>query len=229
MKKWTATLVSAAVITLSGSLVYGFGLPSTKMAMPGGGGGAGISKADIDSFLTLSTKADSLQNAAIQALGKILLNRDAVDAIDRKVAAAKAVQNPQESESALKQVMADAGAEIEKAANDKDAAGKLKNLSNDQKKQAGSALHNLFLSALTNKAAVNVATGIVKTAQANPMAAASYATQLPKVKDGLASLPGKVDKTYTLGNKLVQLAKANNIEVSMPTSEKAPAQEIDVK
>lgn len=228
MKKKTMVFMCAALIAGSGG-AYGFGFDALKAAVPGGGGAGSVSKTDIDSFLNLSKKADELQNGAVQALAKMLLNKDDSAAIDRKVAAAKAIQNPQERESALTKVLADTQAEVEKAANDKAAEQKLKNLSSDQKKQAKGAVYNLFLSALGNKSAVDVATGIVKKAQSNPASVLTFAKEMPKIKDGAASLPGKVEKTYTLANKLVKLAQTSKIEVTIPKSASDAAQEIDLK
>ena len=223
MIKMKVVIFCAMQMLAFGGLAYGWGLDALKPSTSTGGG---VTKTDIDSYFNLSKKADDLQNGSINSLAKMLLNKESSAEIDRKMAAAKAIQDPKEREATMNKISADTQATIVKAANDKVAQQNLKNLSDDQKKQASGAISNLFLSALGNKSAVDVATGIVKKAQASPTSALSYANEMPKIKDGVAALPGKIEKTYTLANQLLKLAKNNKIEVTIPQSASDKPQEV---
>lgn len=205
------------MMSVSGNLVYGGMFDSIKSAATGGGSG-GVAKADVDSYLKLSQTADDLQQGSIDALSKILLNKEEVAKIERSMDAAKAITDPKEREAAINKVKADAQAACEKAANEKESQKKLATLSDDQKKQAGGAISNLFLAVLNNKSAIDVAKSIAQKAQSNPVSVASFSSEMPKIKDGAANLPGKIEKTYTLATQLVKIAKDNKIEVPMPKS-----------
>jgi len=213
MKKVVVAILCAVQMFAFGGFVYGWGLDSIKPAALGGGG---VTKADVDNYFSLSNKADDLQQGSVDSLSKMLLNKDTAAEIERKKKAAEAIQNPQEKQAAMKQIVEDEQAALITMNDDKASQQKLANLDEHQKKLVGAATSNLFLSALLNKSAVDVATGIVQKAQANPASAVGYATELPKIKDAVVALPGKIEKTYTLANQLMKLAKANNIEVAMP-------------
>jgi hypothetical protein len=200
-----------------GGIAFGWGLDSIKAVATGGGSG-GLSQSDVDAYLNLSKKADDLQQSSIDKLSSILLNKETLAEIERRKKAAQSIMDPKEKEAALANIMVDEEASLRKAADAKDTQQKIAKLDENQKKLAGAATSNLFLSALTNKASLDVATGIVQKAQSNPASAVAYATQLPRIKDAVVSLPGKIDKTYTLTNKLISLNKTNNIEVVMPKS-----------
>lgn len=226
MKK-IAVVAMCLTMSVSGSLVYGGMFDSIKSAATGGGSG-GVAKTDIDSYFTLSQKADDLQQGSIDALSKILLNKEDVAKIERSMEAAKAITDPKEREAAINKVKEDSQAACEKAANEKESQKKLAALSDDQKKQAGGAISNLFLAVLNNKTAVDVAKNIAQKAQSNPVSVASFSSEMPKIKDGATNLPGKIEKTYTLATQLVKIAKDNKIEVPMPKSASDKAQEVDL-
>ena len=118
----------------------------------------------------------------------------------------------------MQKLHADEEASLEQAANGSDAEAKLAKLDDHQKKLAGAAISNLFLSVLVNKSALETAKGIVQKVKASPTAAAGYATELPRINDAVVSLPGKVEKTFTLANQLGKLAKTGKIEYTMPKS-----------
>ena len=216
MKKIILAMVLILIIAVSTTGYAGM-FDSIKSAIPGTGG-SGLSRGDIDAYFQLSKKADDLHQASIDSLSQMLVNKDAADQIDRKMKAAQATQDPKEKEAAMKQVLTEKEALLEQQLNSKDSEEKLAKLDANQKKLAGAAISNLFLSVLINKSAVDVAKGIVQKAQANPSAAVGYTTELPRIKDAVVVLPGKIEKTYTLGNQLLKLAKTGNIEVTMPQS-----------
>jgi hypothetical protein len=227
MKNWTVAILSAALMITFGGMAYGGMFDAVKSAVSGGGGG-GLKKTDVDTYFKLSKKADGLQQGSIDKLAGMLLNKETVAQIERKNKAAQSIQDPKEREAALNKVMIEKEAAVEQAANSKEANQKLAQLDVHHKKLAGEAICNLFLSALTNKSACDVATGIVQKAKASPTSAVAYATELPKIKDAVVSLPGKIEKTYTLGNQLVTLAKANNVEITIPKSASDKPQEVDI-
>lgn len=208
-------------------MAFGWGLDSVKSASSGGGSGS-LTKADIDSYFALSKKADDLKDGSINALDKILRNQDDVAKTERDLSAANEIKDPKEKEAAVNKVKADQQASIEKAANDKNAQQKLASLSKDQKKQASASISNLFLAALTSKSAVEVAKGVVQKAQASPVSAAGFATEIPKIKDGLSAIPTKIEKMYTLANQLMKVAKGSSVEVTIPKSAADKPQEISL-
>jgi hypothetical protein len=227
MKKMMVVISCMMLTFVFGGLANAGMFDSIKSVVPGGGSG-GVTQTDIDAYFKLSNKADDLHQGSIDNLGTMLLNKDAKAEIDRKKNALTSIQDPKEKEAAMNQIKEDQQAEIEKQLNSKDSESKLAKLDDHQKKLAGAAISNLFLSALVNKSAVDVATGIVQKAQANPVSAAGYATQLPKIKDAVVSLPGKIEKTYTLGNHLVKLAKTSNIDITIPKTASDLPQEVPI-
>ncbi len=227
MKKFTAAILCAVLMFTVGGIAFGWGLDSIKSIVPGAGNG-GLTKSDIDAYLNLSKKADDLQQSSIDNLATIMVNKETLAEIERRKKATQSILDPKEKEAAMTRIMVDEEAALKKASDAKDAQEKMGKLDENQKRLAGVATSNLFLSALTNKASLDLATGIVKKAQSNPASAVAYATELPKIKDAVVGLPGKIDKTYTLVNKLISLNKANNIEVVLPKSASDKPQEIPI-
>jgi hypothetical protein len=80
-----------------------FGVPS----VPGGGGG-GLSAAEIDKFLAAAKVASEKMTKTEAALAPFVLSKEAQDKLQMDMTAAKAIQNPQEKEAKI--------AEVEKAA-----------------------------------------------------------------------------------------------------------------
>jgi ABC-type antimicrobial peptide transport system permease subunit len=191
-------------------------------------GATGISKQDIQLFFDFSKKADDLQQSSVDKLASMLLNKEESEKIERELKAAQAVQDPKEKEAAIAKVHRDKANTVEQAAKSKMGELKMASLDNNQKKLAGAAISNLFLSTLANKSALETAQGVLQKLKSSPAAAVSYATELPRIKDAVVALPGKIEKLFSIANHLVKLAKSNNIAVTIPKSASEKAQEVDI-
>jgi vacuolar-type H+-ATPase subunit I/STV1 len=200
-----------------------------KGAAPGGKAGStgsALSRQEIDAFFDLSKQADNLLQRSVNSLSRILLNKDEIDRLDRQRQEVEGIKDPKEREAAVTKVNEDRRATVAKAAESKEAQEKVGKLDDKQKKLAVDSIYNLILSGLKNKACVQLASGISQKAQANPMSAANYSTELPRIKDAAVLLPDKAEKTFALGNNLVKLAKSGNIEPVLPKSDLEPAKEV---
>lgn len=216
------TMISVTVLIMSGFVYAGImdsvkgSTKSVTSAVPGVGGG--LSGGDIETVFRLSKSADDLEQRSIECLNKMLLNKESIEKIDREKKAAQGIKNPKEKEAALIKVRRDQAALLEQETNNKQVGAKIAQLDEKQKKNAGAAIYNFFLSGLMNASAVAAGKGVVNNATSNPAAAATYATQIPRIKDLVASLPVKVEKNYTLSNKLMKLFKTSNVAITMPKS-----------
>lgn len=225
MKKLTMAAVLATMIVTCSGISFA-GMFDALTGSPATGESKGLSKALFDNYFGLSKKADDLQQGSLDKLSKMLLNKDDSEKFDRRNKEINAIKDPKEQESAKAKFLEDSQAAIAKVDESKATETKLKSLSADQKKLVGASISNLLLSALVNKSAVDVATGIVQKSQANPASAISFANDLSKIKEAVATLPGKIEMTTSLGNKLVKLASTNKIEVAIPKTATQEPQDV---
>ncbi|HOF57626.1 MAG TPA: hypothetical protein PLA81_01060 [Syntrophorhabdaceae bacterium] len=204
-----------------------FGGPFDMMKSKGGGGGT-VSRGDLDNLYKYVADADKLLQDSINISSKILLNKDELQQIEMKQKNIAGIQDPKERESETRKIQEDTIAMTLKASEDADATKKIGNLDEKQKVLYGKSIYNLLLAGLKDKDAVAQANQMMQKIQGNPTAAASFASDVTKLKDIVSTLPSQVKKIVSLGDSLRKIAKSNKIEVAVPNSASDKPQDIDL-
>jgi len=229
-KLWSVGLVVAALCIVVPAQA-GF-MDAVKSVAPVGGAaaaaGGSLSSQDFESINKLFTEADGLLQNSVNSLVQMVCNKDVAEELSRKMQAAQETKDPKEREAAIKQVREDQAAALLAASENKETAGKLSQLSGEQKKLAADSLYNFVLAGLKDKTVVELANGVVSKVQANPSAAMSYSKEISQTKDIAATLPSQVSKIVQVGDNLVTLAKTSNIEIVVPKTATDPAKEVAI-
>lgn len=226
-KNWAVGLFIAALVIVGQAQAGPFDKLKPAVPAAGGGQGAGgtLSGQDFEVINTLFTEADGLLQNSVSNLVEMVCNKDVADELKRKMQAAQEIKDPKEREAAISKVKEDQTAALLAASENQETAGKLSQLSGEQKKLATASLFNFVLAGLKDKTVVEFANGVVSKVQANPSAAMSYSKDISRTKDIAATLPSQITKIVQIGDNMIKLAQTGQIEIVVPKTSTEPAKE----
>lgn len=226
-KNWAVGLFIAALVIVGQAQAGPFDKLKPAVPAAGGGQGAGgtLSGQDFEVINTLFTEADGLLQNSVSNLVEMVCNKDVADELKRKMQAAQEIKDPKEREAAISKVKEDQTAALLAASENQETAGKLSQLSGEQKKLATASLFNFVLAGLKDKTVVEFANGVVSKEQANPSAAMSYSKDISRTKDIAATLPSQITKIVQIGDNMIKLAQTGQIEIVVPKTSTEPAKE----
>jgi hypothetical protein len=190
--------------------------------------GGSVSRGDIDNIYRLVTEADGLLLKSLKFASRMLLNKEENDEFESKQKAAESKSDPKEREAEQRQVIADQTRRLQEELEKQETAQKTESLSSEQKVLFGKAIYNVILAGLKDKDAVDQSQKLLQKIQGNPMAATSFLSDIPKIKDIVTTLPAQVVKTVSLGSNLTKLAQKSKIEVTIPKSASEAPEEVDL-
>ncbi|HVI31036.1 hypothetical protein [Phenylobacterium sp.] len=216
MKKHFAAAL--AVIAISGAAAPATAqIGALKARVPGLGGGAAAAPGDIDSFLATTQQAEQLTRVSAISLLEAVSSKEEATRLRDLLKAAEAKSDPKEREAALRQVTADAAAQLAAV----DFSAKSKELeakaTEAERRKIGVAVYNLALAILMDKQAVDQGRGLLQSAGANPMAMASGGGKLLKVKDAAGAISGQMGNLARISAGLPKLMSVGKL-AALPTS-----------
>lgn len=231
MKKISVLLMLFGALVIVGQVHAGL-MDRMKTALPGVAStpvaGGEVKSQDFETIHNLFSEADGLLQNSVANLVAMVCNKDISDELNRKMQAAREIKDPKEREAAIGKVKESQTVALLEASENKETAGKLSKLSDEQKKLASNSLYNFVLAGLKDKTVVELANGVVSKVQANPSAAISYSKDISRTKDIATTLPSQVSKIVQVSDNLIKLAKTSKIEVVIPQTSSDPAREVAI-
>jgi len=213
----TALLVSVAAV-MPAHAQFGGLLGGAKPAAGGGGGDIGAQVAD---FITRSAVLSVLASNSLAKINAAFGNEEDLARRRKEQEELGKITDPQEKQARAAKIYQSESAEAEKLSKTADLQDKIKNLSDDKKKQIGQALFNFAIGALQAPGLVKSGQAIVQGVSSNPM----NITKVVPVKDALPVL-GKIgsDASSTIATFL-KVAQGADIKVPQATADSKPTEE----
>lgn len=231
MKKMFYQVIIGVVCctVLASGPAFAFGVGGLK-GLAGGSTPAAstLSGQDFEAMFKLFTEADDLLQKSVNSLVKMVGNKEVIEELDRKMAAAKEIKDPKEREAAITKVREAQVAALQAASEQQATTERLAALSADQKKLAADSAYNFMLAGLKDMTVVEAANGIISKVSANPTAAMSFSGDISRTKDIAATLPPQATKISQIGSNLIKMMKSGEIEVAAPKSATEPAKDVNI-
>lgn len=218
-------------VILAASLNAGmFGdLAGAAMGTIGGGDASStVSGNDVQAVLTNFQQAEMGLNNSVDMINKALGDKKQLAEWEEKEKSINAMPASSEKDAATKKLNEDQMSYATKISESKDVQDKAKKLSSEQKKKVGISIGNLLLVALKDAEALTRAKGLVGSISSNPAVAMKFATDLPKLKDVVTTVPSQLSSLATLTSGYVGMAKSAGISVTQPKSADEPLKEVEI-
>lgn len=229
MKKiWSVVFLVAAMATV-GQAQAGFMDKLKSVTSVGASSvteGGGLSGQDFEVINSLFKEADGLLQNSLANLVEMVCNKEVTAELKRQMQAAQEIKDPKEREAAISKVKEDQAAALLAASENQETAGKLSELSGEQKKLASDSLYNLVLAGLKDKTVIELSNGVASKVQANPSGAISYSKEIARMKDIASTLPSQISKLFQISDNMIKLAGTGKIEVVVPQTSTDPAKEV---
>ena len=189
-----------------------------KSVIPGGGAGAAVSRADIDSLYRIVSEAEVLLQRSVNAAFGMVATKEKIEEFQMRQKKIEVIQEPKEKEAETKKFYEDKTAVMQKECESDQTAQSVASLSADQKKLLGNAAYNVVLAGLMDTATVDASMKISNGLKSNPTAATSFSGDVPKVTTIASTIPVQSKNTVYLGSSLLKMVRKAGIEVSVPQS-----------
>ncbi len=208
-----------ALAILVGSLNAGMFGALAGAALGGGSTASAVSGSDVQAVLTNFQQAQLGLDSSVMLINSALGDKKQVAEFEKRAKEINSKPESSEKDAANKELKKDELASAEKLATSKDAQDKAKKLSSEQKVKVGASISNLLLVAMKDTTALASAKGLVSSISSNPSAAMQFATDLPKLKDVVMTIPTQLSSLGTLTSGLTTLAKNADITVNQPKAD----------
>ncbi len=203
MKKWLMMMPVVVLAALPAWAQFG------GLSKPSGGG---ATAQEVDKFLKDAAQADALVQQASMLLLKAVASKEEVAAIEAKMKAAKAIQDPKERDAKLREVAADRITVLTKVNYDK-LAEQLKAEKNATKNESiRSSLWNMALGGLKDTELVNSG----KRMTSGPPSP-EIAGKIPAVKEAIEKLASQGEGVTKILGRAKSLMATVGLQ-SLPTS-----------
>lgn len=213
-------------IVLAASLNAGMFGDLANAAVGGGNQTTAFSANDIQSVLTNFQQAEKGLNTSIGLINLALGDKKQLTAFAENEKSINTMPESSEKDAKLEQLHQDQMAYAETLSKSKDIQEKAKKLSSQQKAKVSISISNLLLVALKDTEALVRSKNLVNSISANPSLAMQYASDLPKLKNVVTTVPNQVTSLGTLTSGLMTLAKNADLPaVKQPASANEPMQD----
>lgn len=197
-------------------------------ALDGGDSSTAVSGNDVQAVLTNFQQAEQGLNNSVDLINKALGDKKQLVEWEEKEKSINAMPSSAEKDAEMKKLNESQTAYAAKMAESKETQGKMQKLSSEQKAKVGKSVTNLLLVALKNTEALVRAKSLVGSITTNPMAALKFATDIPKLKDVVTTVPSQLSSLATLTSGYVNMAKSAGIAVAQPKSADEPLKEVEI-
>lgn len=211
-------VLSTVVVMALASSSFAFGMPSVPGLGASSSSASSVSAADIDAVLSKAKQAEQLLVKSIGNISKAILSKEEAAKFDAAMESANKMSDPKEKQAAINKAVADTGAQISKASEDKNLKENLKKASDAKKASLANAGFNFLLAGKKDGEALLGVNSTVSALTSNPSAAMQFGPQLSSLKDLASSLPAQGTSIAQIGGKLYDLMKAGGIKTELPAS-----------
>jgi len=194
------------------------GGPIDKLTLKAPPRGTPVTRGDLDQLYFLVSNADKLLQDSVDIVFVMVANKEQRKEIEMREKAVGGIKDPKEKEAARQQIKEDKEAIALRNSDSKEASNKIATLKSEQRQLFLDATYNTLLAGLMDQEAARRAQGLLQAIQSNPTYAVTFANDIDKTKNIIATVPSQAEKTIKLGNNLVKLAKVNKIEPAIPKS-----------
>ncbi len=202
-------VVSAILVASLNAGMFG---DLASSALGGGSSAPTVSGNDVKAVLTTFQQAETGLNNSVKLIDSALGDKAQVAKFDAQEKSINAMPNGSEKDAATKILNEDRLAEAKKISDSKDTQDKAKKLSSEQKAKVGISISNLLLVALKDTEGLTRAKALVASISSNPSAAMQFASDLPKLKDIVTTVPTQVSSLGTITSGLVKVAQSADIK-----------------
>ena len=218
-------VVSAILVASLNAGMFG---DLASSALAGGSSTPAVSGNDVKAVLTTFQQAETGLDNSVKLIDSALGDKAQVAKLEAQEKSINTMPDGSEKDAATKKLKEDRLAEAKKISDSKDTQNKAKNLSSEQKAKVGTSISNLLLVALKDTEGLTRAKALIASISSNPSSAIQFASDLPKLKDVVTTVPTQVVSLGTLTSGLVKVAKSSNIAVTQPKSADEPLKEVEL-
>jgi hypothetical protein len=203
---------------LSASLTAGMFGGLGDAVMGGGNSAPSVSANDVSGVISTFQQAEKGLNTSIDLINSALGDKKQIAEWEAKEKTINAMPEGAEKDAKYKELNQAQEAYAKKIVESKDISEKAKNLSSEQKKKVGVSIGNLLLVTLKDKQALDQSKNLVSSISSNPASAMKFASDLPKLKDIVSTVPTQLSSLGTLTSGLASIAKSAGISYETPKS-----------
>lgn len=223
MRKFIGSLFLLAVLVLSGSSLYAFGIP--KISNPVSSGDSGNIKEKVDTISDLSEEATSLYNNSILQLNDLLSTKEEKAQLKAKYENLIEEADVSEDNAIPGEVITDAASNLEELSKQQDLSDRIDNLSNEQKKKASYYASNIILANLKFVKLASESKSVVKEVSMNPKAALTV--DVNKLKTIAKTAPKLVTASAKATTSVTKIMKSSKIKFYTPKTDADKARPVE--
>lgn len=183
-----------------------------------GGSSKPVSANDISTVIKTFQEAEAGLNNSVDLINQALGDKEKLAEWELKEKTIKKMPASSEKDAAIKALNEDQLSYATKLAESEGLSEKAKKLNAKQKEKVGTAIGNLLLVVLKDQQALSQGKDVVSSLTSNPVMAVQFASDLPKIKDVIVTIPTQLSSLGTLSSSLISMAKEADINVKQPAS-----------
>lgn len=218
-------VVSAILVASLNAGMFG---DMASSALGGESSTPAVSGNDIKAVLTTFQQAEAGLDNSVKLIDSTLGDKAQMAKFEAQEKSINVMQSGSEKYAAIKKLSEDRLAEAKKISKGKDIQNRVKKLSTEQKAKVGTSISNLLLVGLKETESLTRAKALITSISSNPSSAIQFASDLPKLKNVVATAPAQVVSVGTVTSGLVKAAKSSNIAVTQPKSADEPLIELQL-
>lgn len=183
-----------------------------------GGSSKPVTANDISGVVKTFQEAEAGLNNSVDLINQALGDKDKLAEWAQKEKTIKKMPESSEKDAAIKALNEDQLSYATKLAESEGLSEKAKKLNAKQKEKVGTAIGNLLLVVLKDQQALSQGKNVISSLTTNPALAVQFASDLPKIKDVIVTIPTQLSSLGTLSSGLISMAKEADINVKQPAS-----------